>query len=116
MNAPDFSFSSGYLGLLSELGCLVGVICCCAPYLGPVYIRSVFMLSGAKDNPQSEQRESEQRESEQRESEQRESEQRESEQRESEQRESEQREYELESASNDGNEQSWDRVLELEWF
>ena len=33
VNAPDFSFSSGYLGLLSELGCLIGVIFCCVPHL-----------------------------------------------------------------------------------
>ena len=33
VNAPDFSFSNGYLGLLSELGCLIGVVVCCVPYL-----------------------------------------------------------------------------------
>ncbi|KAL6712919.1 hypothetical protein ACLMJK_009474 [Lecanora helva] len=31
VNSPDFTFSGGYLGLLSEIGALLGIIFCCAP-------------------------------------------------------------------------------------
>ena len=36
VDSSDFTFSNGYLGLLSTLGALLGVICCCAPVLVPV--------------------------------------------------------------------------------
>ena len=39
VNAPDFSFSSGYLGLLSELGALIGIICCCVPSLRAPFVK-----------------------------------------------------------------------------
>ena len=47
VNAPDFSFSGGYLGLLSELGCLMGVIFCCVPYL-PSLFRQVSKYAPIK--------------------------------------------------------------------
>ena len=35
-SSADFTFSEGYLGLLSMLGALLGIIYCCMPSLGPV--------------------------------------------------------------------------------
>lgn len=37
VNSSDFTFSNGYLGLLSELGALLGIICCCVPCVAPIY-------------------------------------------------------------------------------
>jgi hypothetical protein len=34
--STDFTFSKGYLGLLSVLGCLLSIICCCLPSI--VYV------------------------------------------------------------------------------
>ncbi|KAL8953265.1 MAG: hypothetical protein Q9222_000870 [Ikaeria aurantiellina] len=66
VTAPDFTFSSGYLGLLSELGALLGIICCCVPSLRAVFIdtsvsRSLTLTTftdgsmAGKDNAQREQ-------------------------------------------------------------
>jgi len=41
VDSPDFTFSNGYLGLLSVLGALLGVICCCVPSFRPI-LRRVF--------------------------------------------------------------------------
>ena len=35
-NSSDFTYSKGYLGLLSALGALLSVITCCAPCLVPI--------------------------------------------------------------------------------
>ena len=37
VNAKDFTYSKGYLGLLSTLGASLGIIFCCAPALPVVY-------------------------------------------------------------------------------
>ena len=38
INADDFTYSKGYLGLLSALGASLGIIFCCAPSLRALYI------------------------------------------------------------------------------
>ena len=49
-NAADFTFSGGYLGLLSALGALFGIISCCVPSLAPVLkrLRQGHAQSGSK--------------------------------------------------------------------
>ena len=37
VNAEDFTYSKGYLGLLSMLGASLGIICCCVPGFYRVY-------------------------------------------------------------------------------
>ena len=37
VNADDFTYSKGYLGLLSELGASLGITCCCAPFMPSLY-------------------------------------------------------------------------------
>ena len=37
VNAEDFTYSKGYLGLLSTLGVSLGIIFCCAPAVPFVY-------------------------------------------------------------------------------
>lgn len=37
VNAQDFTYSKGYLGLLSTLGVSLGIIFCCAPVVPFVY-------------------------------------------------------------------------------
>ena len=44
VNAEDFTYSKGYLGLLSTLGALLGIIFCCVPYLRGVYTEMREML------------------------------------------------------------------------
>lgn len=39
INSADFTYTRGYLGLLSALGALIGTIACCTPSL-PAYFRS----------------------------------------------------------------------------
>lgn len=39
VNDPNFSFSSGYLGLLSELRALLAIICCCVPSVCLIFQR-----------------------------------------------------------------------------
>ena len=42
VNADDFTYSKGYLGLLSELGASLGITFCCVPYMRPVFGCSRF--------------------------------------------------------------------------
>ena len=37
--SADFTYTKGYLGLLSVLGALLSIIFCCAPYLNPLFTR-----------------------------------------------------------------------------
>ena len=37
--STDFTFSKGYLGLLSVLGCLLSIICCCLPSIAYIFRR-----------------------------------------------------------------------------
>ena len=43
-NAQDFTYSKGYLGLLSALGASLGIIFCCAPAAPAVYQQCRTML------------------------------------------------------------------------
>ena len=65
INSTDFTFTNGYLGLLSTLGALLGVICCCATSLRPAVnevreilralfrkARKVFFQSEKTDRPE----------------------------------------------------------------
>lgn len=44
VNAEDFTYSKGYLGLLSTLGALLGIIFCCVPCFPGVYAEMREML------------------------------------------------------------------------
>lgn len=37
VNANDFTYSKGYLGLLSALGASLGIIVCCVPFMPAIY-------------------------------------------------------------------------------
>ena len=39
VNAQDFTYSKGYLGLLSTLGASLGIVFCCAPVVPFLYGR-----------------------------------------------------------------------------
>ena len=48
VNSIDFTFSSGYLGLFSVLGTLIGIILCCTQKLMLVRLRSASRLAELK--------------------------------------------------------------------
>lgn len=54
VNAEDFTYSKGYLGLLSTLGALLGIIFCCVPYLRGVYTEMREMLRKRSLQPEEE--------------------------------------------------------------
>ena len=48
VNADDFTYAKGYLGLLSELGASLGIIFCCVPYMRPAFSRCFYLYRSLK--------------------------------------------------------------------